>query len=113
MRVEAEVRLRSPRSSAEIWPHACDPSTWPPMPGAELVYAVLEAEPPRLVRYSIVAGLPVRDHRGEIVLEPTATGGTEIVVRESFRGRVWGTSGYLRGRRERALVQSAAAWDRS
>ena len=110
MRVEVEVRLRTALAGAEVWATAGDPTAWPPMPGADLVYEVLESESPSRLRYSIVSGLPVRDHEGLLLLEPTAGGGTEIVLHESFRGRLWGTTGYLRGRRERALVDLARTW---
>lgn len=80
------------------------------MPGADLTYLVHESVAPSLLRYSLATGLPVRDHEGMVRLEPSGVGGTEIVVREAFRARLWGTSGYLRGRRERALVDLTRAW---
>lgn len=113
MRVEVEVRLRTTEAPESVWSRVCDPTTWPPMPGADLTYLVRETDAPRLLRYSLATGLPVRDHDGVVHLEPSGTGGTEIVVHEAFRARLWGTSGYLRGRRERALVDLTRAWSGS
>lgn len=99
--------MRTTQDAAGVWSKAAEPSTWPPMPGAHLVYEVVEVSPPALLRYAIESGLPVREHAGTLALEPTAGGGTEIVVHESFRARLWGTAGYLRGRRERTLLDLA------
>jgi hypothetical protein len=85
------------------------------MPGAPFELQVTEPDTsrrdsPHRVEYEITDGLPVRDHRGELVLTGTPTGGTELRFHESFRPRIWGTGGYLRGRRERTLVDTARAW---
>jgi hypothetical protein len=82
------------------------------MPGAQLILEVRAVETSRRIAYEISAGLPVRDHHGELVLSQTPTGGTELVFSESFRPRIWGTGGYLRGRRERALIDTAQWWGR-
>jgi hypothetical protein len=110
MRVEVEVRLRTARDAEDLWAMVRDPQSWPPMPGADLTYRVTEVEQPRLLRYALVGGLPVREHEGVARLEPSGVGGTEIFLHESFRARLWGTAGYLRGRRERALVDLARVW---
>lgn len=89
---------------------ACDDAAWPAMPGAQLVLEVTPAEVFRRIEYGICAGLPVRDHHGELTMTETRTGGTELVFTESFRPRIWGTGGYLRGRRERALLDTARWW---
>lgn len=109
MRVEVEVRLRTASVAEDLWDKVRDPASWPPMPGADLTYRVTESAPPRLLRYALVDGLPVREHEGAVRLEPVGIG-TEIVVHESFRARLWGTAGFLRGRRERALVDLARVW---
>jgi hypothetical protein len=113
-----DVRISVARPVAEVWQLACDPMAWPPMPGAPFELQLSQAELsemdlPRRVAYAITAGLPVREHRGELVLTPTPSGGTELAFGESFRPRIWGTGGYLRGRRERALVDTARAWERA
>lgn len=102
--------MRTERSVESVWTSVVDPSTWLAMPGAEVTYRVLQSEPPTLLRYVISGGLPVCEHAGSVVLEPTSSDGTEIVLHEAFRGRIWGTTGYLRGRRERALVDIARSW---
>jgi hypothetical protein len=80
------------------------------MPGAELAI-VSRVDPARsTVQYEISSGLPVLEHEGSVVIAPSGSGGTEIVIEESFRVRIWGTGGYLRGRRERTLVDLARAW---
>ncbi len=110
MRVEVEVRLRTSRDAEDLWTVVHDPRSWPPMPGADLTFRVTHAEPPRLLRYALVGGLPVREHEGVARLEDSGAGVTEIVLHESFRARLWGTAGHLRGRRERALVDLARTW---
>jgi len=45
---------------------------------------VLELEPGRRLRYASLSGLPVRDYVGEVVLEPTPSGGTDIDWHSSF-----------------------------
>lgn len=111
MRHLVDVRISVARPVAAVWQLACDPKAWPPMPGAPFELQLSEAEPPHRVVYAITEGLPVREHRGELALTATASGGTELVFSESFRPRIWGTGGYLRGRRERALVDTARTWE--
>jgi hypothetical protein len=86
---------------------------WPVMPGADLVLALSPCETDHRIEYRITAGLPVREHRGELVVTSTPTGGTELLFTEAFRPRIWGTGGYLRGRRERALIDAAQSWSRA
>jgi hypothetical protein len=112
MRHLVEVRISIGRPVADVWGLARDPKAWPPMPGAPFELQISAAEPPRRLVYSITDGLPVREHCGELVLAETPTGGTELVFRESFRPRIWGTGGYLRGRRERVLVDTSRTWER-
>lgn len=105
-----EVRISVPNVATDIWKLASDQSLWPEMPGAHLTLEVTQLESQRRLGYCIRAGLPVRDHRGELTFRPTPTGGTELMFTESFRPRIWGTGGYLRGRRERALIEAAQVW---
>ncbi len=112
MRQVVEVRISVAQPLAEIWKLASDDAAWPAMPGAQLVLEVTPVEAFRRLEYGISAGLPVRAHRGELTLNPTPTMGTELIFTESFRPRIWGTGGYLRGRRERALVDTALSWGR-
>lgn len=80
------------------------------MPGADLSIVSTVDTDRHTVRYRIESGLPVREHEGTAVVAPSGTGGTEILIEESFRARLWGTGGYLRTRRERALIDTARAW---
>lgn len=112
MRYDIEVRISLAQPVARVWQLACDSTAWPAMPGAELVLEVTPVEAGRRLEYAISAGLPVRDHHGELLVGQTSTGGTELVFTESFRPRIWGTGGYLRGRRERALIDTAQWWGR-
>jgi hypothetical protein len=50
----------------------------------------------RSFSYAHLSGLPVRDYRGEVTLEPAAGGGTVIHWRVSFRPKVPGTGWLLR-----------------
>ena len=113
MRHEVEVRISSERPRDEVWTLACDVSCWPAMPGADLDIALTPLATGQRIEYGITAGLPVREHHGELSMTSTATGGTELVFTESFRPRIWGTGSYLRGRRERALVDTAQGWSRA
>jgi hypothetical protein len=112
MRYQVEVRISVERPLDDVWSLACDVSSWPAMPGADLAIALTPLEATHRIHYGISAGLPVRDHHGELAVTSTPTGGTELVFIEAFRPRIWGTGGYLRGRRERALIDAAQAWGR-
>ena len=72
-------------------------------------------EPPRRLEYVLTAGLPVRDYRAEVVLEPSGRG-TSLVWRVRFRPLVPGTGALLRrvlarslGDLVEALVRQAGA----
>lgn len=110
VRLEIEVRLRTSVPVDTVWRRAADPSDWPPMPGADLEYEVIQSDLPHLLRYRISGGLPLREHEGTVRVAEVPEGVTEIVLHESFRARIWGTGGHLRGRRERALLDLARAW---
>lgn len=56
---------------------------------------IVEVVPDRLVAYTLLSGLPMRDYRGETTLEPLASGGARIVWQSSFRG-VAGTGWAMR-----------------
>jgi uncharacterized protein YndB with AHSA1/START domain len=43
-------------------------------------------EPPRRLAYELLSGIPIRDYRAEVTLEPD-NGGTRITWRSSFRGK--------------------------
>jgi hypothetical protein len=110
VRHEVAVRIASARTVEEVWADASDVDAWPSMPGAELSIASSVEAAQNTVQYEIVSGLPVLEHEGRVVIAPSGSGGAEIVIEESFRARIWGTGGYLRGRRERTLVDLARAW---
>jgi uncharacterized protein YndB with AHSA1/START domain len=70
--------------------------------GVAIEEEITAYEPPRRLEYSLTAGLPVRDHRAEILREPTASG-TALVWRTRFRPLVPGTGSLLRRLLERSL----------
>ena len=43
-------------------------------------------EPPRRLGYELLSGIPIRDYRAEVTLEPDVDG-TLITWRSSFRGK--------------------------
>lgn len=110
MKYAVEVRISVPVSAGTVALLVRDPENWPAMPGAAITLVVEAGATAREYRYAIVSGLPVREHSGTVVLADTDTGGTEIVLTESFRPRIWGTGGYLRGRRERSMIDAARRW---
>ena len=107
-----EVRISVRASVPEVSALAADAAQWPPMPGTNVELRVVPTSEADSYEYSIVSGLPVKDHRGTVALHDSGHGGTEVVLTESFGARVWGTGGFLRARRERALVETARHWDR-
>ena len=108
-----EVRIGVSASAGEVAALAADPDQWPPMAGASLCLRIEATPVAHHFEYTIESGLPVVDHHGEVTLTDTGRGGTELVFIESFRPRIWGTGGFLRGRRERALIETARRWDES
>ncbi len=57
---------------------------------------ILEFEPPKRMSYRVVrGGLPMKNHRGEVVLEPEGDG-THVVWRCRFESRVPGLGGLQR-----------------
>jgi uncharacterized protein YndB with AHSA1/START domain len=63
--------------------------------GVAIEEEIIGYEPPRRLEYALTAGLPVRDYRAEVVLEPAGLG-TQLVWRARFRPLVPGTGGLLR-----------------
>ena len=56
---------------------------------------VLDFEPPKRMTYRVVGGLfPIRDHLGEVTLEPDGDG-TRLVWRCRFESRIPGLGGIL------------------
>jgi len=45
---------------------------------------ILAGEPGRVFRYASLSGLPVRDYVGEVTLEPSPSGGTDIEWHTTF-----------------------------
>jgi len=52
---------------------------------------VVEREPGRRLVYELEAGLPLRDYRAEVSLEPSADGGTVIRWCSTFSAKIPGT----------------------
>lgn len=62
------------------------------------VERVVASEPPRLMRYELVSGLPVRGYRASVELVGEPDGGTTITWSASFRGVAPFVGGYVRRR---------------
>lgn len=58
---------------------------------------VVAFEPPRRLVYTLLSGMPLRDYRGEVTLDPTPDGGTRITWRSTFEPRYPGTGWLLVG----------------
>jgi len=72
---------------------------------------VTSFEPPRRMTYRIVkGGGPLKDHRGEVVLEPHA-GGTLLTWRVQFRSGIPGLGGVLRSMIEAMFRRALARLD--
>ena len=108
-----EVRIGVSAPVREVAALAADSGQWPPMAGANVCLRIEATSVADHFEYTIESGLPIVDHHGEVTLTDTGRGGTEVVFTESFGARVWGTGGFLRGRRERALIETARRWDQS
>lgn len=70
---------------------------------------VEELVPERRLSYSLLSGLPLRDYRGVIELEPDGAGGTRITWSSRFEPAVWGTGWFYRAVLQRFLEQTVAA----
>lgn len=53
--------------------------------GLDVREEIVETIPDRLMAYTLLSGLPMRDYRGETLLDPLPGGGTRIVWTSSFR----------------------------
>lgn len=78
--------------------------TWP----VEVLEEVPELIPEKRVSYLLLSGLPMRDYRADIDLEPSARGGTKIVWRSSFSPKIPGTGWLCRWFMGRVLRQMVA-----
>ena len=114
-----DVTARSSGAPDAVWTLLADGATWPvwsPIEASALERAgesspegpgairrfrhgrtvgrdeILEAVPGRRLAYRSLSGLPVRDYRAEVDLEPGPEG-TEIRWRASFQPRLLGTGG--------------------
>jgi hypothetical protein len=67
---------------------------------------LIELRPDQLVSYSSLSGLPIRNHRATVHLEPSA-GGTLITWQEKFEAAYPGSAWYL-NRALRKFVQACA-----
>jgi uncharacterized protein YndB with AHSA1/START domain len=61
---------------------------------------IIEFDPPHHLAYTLLAGLPVRDYRSDVVVEADGSGST-LVWRSQFRPKVPGT-----GPLQRAVLQT-------
>ena len=60
--------------------------------GLAIEEEIVGFEPPRRMEYRLTAGAPVRDHRGEVRLEP-CDAGTLVIWKVEFRPLIPGTGG--------------------
>jgi hypothetical protein len=63
-----------------------------PMVGRE---QILEYDPPRLLAYTVLSGIPVKHYRADVTFEPDGAG-TRIRWRATFDPKVPGTGAILR-----------------
>lgn len=73
---------------------------------------VVAYDAPHHLAYTLVDGLPLRDYRAEVTLEPAPGGGSTITWRSSFAAKVPGTAWIYRlalGLFIRRLVRALAA----
>jgi Polyketide cyclase / dehydrase and lipid transport len=133
-RQQISVRARTSASPAAVYELLADGTTWPtwsplgsfelerPGPesgesvGAIRVFRtgrvtsrerVAELVPGRRFSYELLSGLPIRDYRADVDLEPAAEGGTEIHWHSSFLPKLPGT-GWLIRRRFTSFIEQCA-----
>jgi len=70
--------------------------------GVAVEEEVTAFDPPKYMEYRLTAGVPIREHRGEVRFEPSS-GGTRIDWTVEFRPLIPGTGRLLRWVFERAL----------
>jgi uncharacterized protein YndB with AHSA1/START domain len=68
-------------------------------------------DPPRRMEYRVVAGLPIREHHGEILVEPEGEGSC-VVWKVRFRTLIPGTGWLFRRLIERTLDRALSGLDR-
>ncbi|MGE0730636.1 MAG: SRPBCC family protein [Acidimicrobiia bacterium] len=122
-KTEITAVAHSPASAGELWELLADVRTWPswsafdegglleeaPGGGDGLgalrrlrsgrnvsIERVVAHEAPRHLGYALVEGLPLRDYRADVTLEPMADGRTRITWRSTFRGKVPGTAWFYK-----------------
>jgi hypothetical protein len=120
--IEIHASAHSTAGPDTVYALLIDPATWPdwsPMDAVELEVPgtaerlgvgsvrlltrgrirghdqVVELVPGKRFSYVHLSGLPVRDYRSDVELEPTADG-TDISWRATFRPRIPGTGWFLR-----------------
>jgi predicted ester cyclase/uncharacterized protein YndB with AHSA1/START domain len=128
---EIDVRASTAAPPEQVWALLADVRTWPGWAGFDEAavetgsgvgevrrfrlgrrtsrerVTVLEA--PHRFAYELLSGLPIRDYRAEVTLEPRRGGGTEIRWRSSFEPQVPGTGGVIRTRLEGFIARAARA----
>ena len=57
---------------------------------------MLEVLPGRGIGYGLLSGLPLRDYRGVVTVEPDGRGGSTITWSSTFEPRVRGTGWFYR-----------------
>jgi uncharacterized protein YndB with AHSA1/START domain len=73
---------------------------------------VVVFEPPGRLEYELLSGIPIRDYRAVVLLEPV-DGGTRIRWSSTFRGRFPVPAGLVRPKLEQFVRQTAEALARA
>ena len=68
---------------------------------------VVALEPPRRFVYEFLSGLPIRDYRAEVTLDPRPDGGTTVRWHSTFRAKVPGTGWAMRWSLKRFIAETA------
>src|SRR5919197_1150996 len=64
-------------------------------------------EPPRRFVYEFLSGLPIRDYRAEVTLDPGPEGATTVRWHSTFRAKVPGTGWAMRWSLKRFIAETA------
>ena len=126
--LELDARARSSAPPERVWALLADVSSWPEWADFDEAEAesgsglgevrafrhgrtrtrerVTAFEPPRVLGYDLVSGIPIRDYHADVTLTP-ADGGTHIRWHSTFRAKVPGTGWLIRRTLQRFVADTA------